>query len=173
VSKSKGLDKLDRLAAEEVIAAVMRIANLAADLAIAFIRDAKGLSTDLGQMQQPIGLPAAFLLELGAVLVLQRWERSGIKPYLSREMPSARDGMQSLGRRAMQGPSAFSDDCISNSINLIIAIAVYDLAWGGPEDLGAEAVVGDIDDNSLIGAVAELLWSHRHDDSPFDEAKAN
>ena len=55
------------------------------------------------------GLPAGFLLELGAICQLASWEEQGLRDYLPPELPTAQQAKADLRSRATTAPESLSD----------------------------------------------------------------
>jgi hypothetical protein len=140
-----------------VLAAVVRQAHRQAELTAAVLK-AWGLAEGKASP-----LPAGFLLELGAVLELGLWERQGVRPYLTADLPSYREAADELGARASKGPVEFE---VPGSVRLwpqVLRVWLEQFAWDGPEALGADLLVGQVDEDALVDVLAEFLWQHRHE----------
>jgi hypothetical protein len=121
--------------------------------------DATGLFPD-----RTIGLPAAFLLKLSAVLQLGMWERQGLREYLSADLPTFAEAAGQLGRRAGLGPAEFDKLDADPLHQRVLGVWIRNVAWEAQDLLGAEVVVGALDDESaLVNALAEFAWRHRHE----------
>jgi hypothetical protein len=143
-----------------LIEATMREADLMADLAIGFLR-AEGLAPDPSQGGAPVALPAAFYLELGAVLRIATWERAGIRDLLDPGLPSADSAYAGLLRRLVHEPESFGEGGRPTPLLDRVMLAAWRrLAWAGRPGLGADVALGPVDDSAL-DALAQFLYAHR------------
>ena len=139
------------------IRAVARHGERQADLTAAYL-EATGIFKS-----KPIYLPAAFLLELAAVLELGMWERQGVRSRLDVDLPTYREASQSLGERAMRGPSEFANTGTPPLSIAVMNVWLEHFAWDGPEFLGTDVVVDNLDEDTFIDLLAEFVWTHRQE----------
>jgi hypothetical protein len=97
----------------EVSDALIRAITRRADFVAALTARAIRIAFDVNQPQPPdariqqLPIPRGFLLELGATLVLELWERQGITAHLEAGLPTANDADADLARRFREDPSQF------------------------------------------------------------------
>ena len=108
-------------------------------------------------------LPASALLELGAVLELQFWESQDYRRHLDSDLPSSKKAMVAFARRCIERPSEFGAAQPELLSSAVLRVWLSSFSWDGPDILGAEAELGDADDDWLLDIVAEFVWTHRHD----------
>ena len=111
----------------------------------------------------PLNVPAAFLLELAAVLQLGEWERQNVLDHLDVKLPSYRQAADELAARTRLGPKEFQGPHATSLSMLVNTVWIERFAWDGPSMLQADIVFGDCDDDSLVERLAEFLWQHRVD----------
>jgi hypothetical protein len=141
--------------------AVRRQAEFQADLTAACL-DATGLFPCAAERRgNPVKLPAGFLLELAAALQLGFWELYGIRDRLTTELPSYNEAISDLAGRATSGPAQFNS--IGRLFKRVLETWMRECGWDARAILQADVVVGAVDDESLVDAVAQLIWVHRHD----------
>jgi len=146
------------------IAAILREAELHADLTAAFLR-ANGIRPFRGQAGASVtgDLPPQvtdFLLSIGAALRLRMWERSGVKSQIAAELPTAAELVVSACRRASgdsaDGPGGWK---ISQAV---LAAAMRGLLRRSLDDIGVDVVLPEIDPTLLLDQISELLWRNRN-----------
>ena len=113
--------------------------------------------------EKPASLPAAFLLELGAVLELGMWERQGVRPFLAVDLPTFHEAAAQLATRANQGPEAFEGPDAAPLSRRVLRVWMENFAWDGPQLLGCDVLVGTVDENQFAAVLAEFLLEHHHD----------
>jgi hypothetical protein len=152
----------ERRLAIAVIANALREADLMADLVIRFL-EAVGLAPPLARrMKQPAEFPREFLLELGFILRIHTWERSGIRHLVGPDLPRARQALEQLFVRHGIIPGPPGDPSAGDRLSLqVMRIALGRLAPAGREELDADIVVVEADDTRLLEALADFAWSHR------------
>lgn len=144
---------------DELIAAIQQHAMRQADLTAACLHavgDFRG---------KRLYFPAAFLLELAAVLELGVWEKLGLRCHLSSDLPTYRDASKHLAARSQKGPAEF-DGPNASPLSIRVAQAwIENFAWDAPDLLGTEIVLdeGDRDDDDFVDLLAEFVWTHRHE----------
>ncbi len=108
------------------------------------------------------GLPAGYLLELGATLMLGQWDLQGLRTFLPSELPAFADATRILKHRAASATREFSNVDSAHLSRQIGQIWLERFAWEAPNLLQADVVLGDVDADALIEAVAQLVWANRH-----------
>ena len=111
------------------------------------------------------GLPAEFLLELGALCQLTLWEGERLRDYLPPELPTAQQAKADFHYRATNAPDSFQSRPTGMLPTQIMQVWLERFAWAAPNLLQADIVLGDADEDALVDALAQFLWDHRHDDS--------
>jgi hypothetical protein len=110
-----------------------------------------------------LNVPAAFLLELAAVLQLGEWERQGLTAYLGIEVPTYRDAAMQLAARTKLGVSEFEGPNATSLSNFVGKVWIENFAWDGPAMLNADIVFDDSTGDILADQLAEFLWQHHED----------
>jgi hypothetical protein len=109
-----------------------------------------------GTPQQPLKLPARFLLHLAAALRLSAWETQGFCFHHFAGLPPAPQAICD----ALQ---AFADSD-ANPDQLCIAVMRLSLerfAWNGLRDWNADIALDDLRDDQALDVLAEFLWANR------------
>ena len=114
--------------------------------------------------RSPISLPREFSIELGAILRIAQWESDGLLDPTESELPGAADAYENLLQRCIQKPESFSTERVGSSLLLqVLKFSVGQLSWNASRELGADVVVGQVDDiETYLEAFAEFLWARRH-----------
>ncbi|HET6328726.1 MAG TPA: hypothetical protein VFG04_28845 [Planctomycetaceae bacterium] len=107
-------------------------------------------------------LPTGFLFELGAVIQLVMWESAGLAVHVEAGLPSADSAGKDLERRAKLGPSEFADVTRLELWQKVNLVWVQHFGWQGEESFGAEIALVLADDDLLVDALAEFLWTNRN-----------
>ena len=108
-------------------------------------------------------LPGALLLELGALLQIQMWERSGISSHLGEKLPSYRDAADEFVRRCRLGSADFFRPNATPLLQIVFRVFMEFFAWDGPEFLDADLVIDHQDEDEFTNLLAEFIWTHRHE----------
>jgi hypothetical protein len=101
-------------------------------------------------------LSAATLLKLGALVRLRRWELAGVTPHLRGPLPASDDVLRELLDPACEphlGGAALAQR--------VMTVRLTELAWD-PLDHRAAVVVGSVEPDDVMDALADLLWRFRH-----------
>ena len=142
---------------DAMVRAIVRNSEFQAELTAATI-DAMGIFKT-----KPVRLPAGFLLELAAVLQLGFWERQGLRTRLPADLPTYHEASQSLAERAAKGPAEFDDLQATPISHLVTRAFIENFAWEGPDHLGADVIIGQVDEEQFADVLAEFVWQHRHE----------
>ncbi|MCY2996059.1 MAG: hypothetical protein NTY19_50655 [Planctomycetota bacterium] len=142
---------------DEMVRAIIRNSEFQADLAAAVI-DAMGIFKT-----KPIRLPAGFLLEFAAVVQLGFWERQGVRQRLNADLLTYSDAAKSLAARAAKGPAEFADLEATPISHLVTRAFIENFAWEGPDHLGADVIIGQVDEEQFADVLAEFVWQHRRE----------
>jgi hypothetical protein len=144
---------------DELIAAIQRHAIRQADLTAACIHAIEGLQGKL------VSFPAAFLLELAAVLELGVWEKQGVSRRLVADLPTFAEAKKNLAARSLKGPAEFAGPDASPLSSRVARVWIDNFAWDAPDTLGTEIVLdeGDQDDDDFLDLLAEYVWTHRQE----------
>jgi hypothetical protein len=129
---------------------------------VALFLDALGLRpTGAGT---PLKLPAFFLVGLAAALRLLSWEQSGLHVHRDVGLPSADEALRELaGAVVAPGSAALKEQVARQLLQRVLGVFIERLAWNGRALLEADLELGEADEDALVDALADLLWSHRHD----------
>jgi hypothetical protein len=109
-----------------------------------------------GTPEKPLALPPSFLLRLGFALRLLDWEQKGY--YFHREVgvPEAQLAIREAFLRLND-----VDADPTKSSSAILNLSLERFAWSGPPELGADIALHGVQDDTLLEALADLLWTHR------------
>jgi hypothetical protein len=112
----------------------------------------------------PVRLPTFFLVGLGATLRLLAWEQRGLHAHRDAGLPSAREAISQVVR-AVTGPEPIleKEQAASQLALRVLAFFVESLAWNGRAILDADVELGEAEEEPLVDALAQFLWTHRHD----------
>jgi hypothetical protein len=141
------------VAPDALVQAVAQLAERHAGLTANWLRSA-GFSTG------PLRIPAAFLLELAAVLQLGEWERSGVLKHLDVNIPTYRQAADELAARTRLGPEEFQGPNALRISVLVNTIWIERFAWDGHSLLQADFVIATCDEDALVEQLAEFLWQN-------------
>jgi hypothetical protein len=107
-------------------------------------------------------MPAGFLLELGAVIVLGMWERCGITAHRDAGLPSSYEADADLVRRLQEDPRQF-DRVESALLNrLVLSYWLENFAWDAVETFGTDMMLNSTDEDAIVDAVARFLFENRN-----------
>ena len=110
--------------------------------------------------EKPLALPTNFLLRLGAALRLLEWEVQGFFFHRDAGMPEAQ---QTIGE-AFRLLTDLDDDPTTLCWG-VLRLAVEHFGWSGPAELGADVALDQVQEDVLLEALADFLWTHRPRDS--------
>jgi hypothetical protein len=149
----------DKIEQDEAVVAVI----------VAFMRDAERMAVVTAGFLEHIGpslqgdqssWPAAFLLELGAVLRIHQWEAAGIKDAIDATLPCAQAALADLARRLQTEPERF----IRGDAPLLLRVlSAWWLRCAHPNKqfLDVDLVLPYVERGRLLSCVAQLLWKLR------------
>jgi hypothetical protein len=148
----------------ELIESVTRDAESDAERVFEFL-DLIGLRpVGEGADRIPVKLPAYFLLRLAATLRLWSWEQKGLLVHQEAGLPSATDALRELGRSIALPGSLHEEKQTADQLSQgVLRVAIDRLAWSGRAYLDTDLAIGEPDEDTLVQAMADLLWAHRHD----------
>jgi hypothetical protein len=147
---------------EAVARAAMRDADLVGHFLVAL-----GLRPEAGR---PARLPAGLLLDLGAAMRLLAWEAAGLDPGRIAGLPTAHEAVLSAFRDATparpgEPPAGTSAPPPVGPPGSLAARALEafarHFAWAGHLELGADVALDAADEDALLEAVADFLWTNR------------
>jgi hypothetical protein len=101
-------------------------------------------------------------LALGAVLRLKKWEDQGIFIHFEAGLPDSTklwvDLLTLIFKNAVADIQVFAVGLSA----WVLELATTRLAWNGMRLIGADMVLGDLDEDSSVEAIAQFLWANRH-----------
>jgi hypothetical protein len=133
--------------------------------------DAEHVAVFLRSWLQSLGLghaasfPRGFLAELAAILRIALWQRGGLPADLENAFPPAAELLEQLIRGFIADPLSFVSTASGDRHGLrsqVESIWLARCAWTAPSELAADVWLGDIDEDLLVNALAEFLWTNRH-----------
>lgn len=101
-----------------------------------------------------------FVIQLGAALRLLFWEWNEIYIHRDAGLPDALDALRNVFRTAKDVEAATKSASLPFKV---FALLVERLSWTGPEDLDADFILGEVDEDALLNAMADFVWDHRRD----------
>lgn len=116
-----------------------------------------GICPDEGD-GQPLQLPAALLLEFGAVLQLALWEDDCFTAHLDAGLPSYADAFADLVAKTEQG--SWDNEVIpSDSLSFkVFRLSIDEFSWDAPSTLGVNVQLKADDEDEFVERLAEFLW---------------
>lgn len=156
----------DRVEQDEAVVAV----------SVAFIRDADRMADVTAAFLDQVGpsllddqssWPAAFLLELGAVLRIRQWEVAGIKNAIDPTLPSFQEALADLASRLQTEPERF----ICGDAPLLLRVLYsWWIHCAHPNEpvLDIDVVISRMDPGQLLSCVAGLIWKLRNTDTAIN-----
>jgi hypothetical protein len=104
----------------------------------------------------PLPLPERFLRYLAVALRLLNWEAQGFSFHREDGLPAA-DEVIDAAFRSLNDPKAEPTElCIR-----VMRLSVEKLAWHAPTELGADVSLGEAEEELLLEALADFLWTNR------------
>ena len=140
--------------------AVVRNSVLKAELVAGYL-------SALGAVCGKTSWPAGFLRELGAVVQLKLWEIEGVAEFLDEGLPTFAEAVADLTERIERDPHLFDDPSGSTLSRKVFLVWLKCFAWEAQPIFQTDVVVGEVDEDTLLDAVAQLLWAHRHNKSDY------
>jgi hypothetical protein len=110
-----------------------------------------------GSPENPMPMPAVFLLHLGAASRLLTWE---LQSFLDRTagLPEARQAIRDAFQSLHDPKADAADLCVK-----VLRHSLERFAWNGRRDLDADVALDDLTgDDAALDALAEFLWASRH-----------
>ena len=142
----------------ELVAAVRYFSRRSAEIAVASFRNLADVEgPDFAQVDIS-AVPFGLLLELGALGQLQFWQTSGLSTLLPEDTPSYDDAADDLCIRIAHDPQQFQRLESASLSKRVLQLWIDHFDWKAPLLLGADLVVGEIDEDLLIEIVSQLLW---------------
>ena len=139
---------------DALVRAVVELADRQAEMT------AKWLKAGSHHPNQPLNYPAAFLLELAALLQLGEWERQNVLEHLKVSLPSYRQAADELAARAKLGPEEFRGPQAIRLSLQVNSVWIERFVWDAPSLLQADIVFGDCNEDALVEQLADFLWQH-------------
>jgi hypothetical protein len=155
------------------------LADIPADLLQAVVRNAERDAHLVGRFltgmanrpgcewlaNRPLRLPAHLLLGLAAGLRLGFWEHQGFHVHRDAGLPPAREVLHEVFALAYdpEGPARM--------VPLVVRVnglARDSFAWAGRLELNADVVLGPVDDDATLEALADFLWNCRSREAARD-----
>jgi hypothetical protein len=116
-----------------------------------------------GVNTEPVPLPLALLLGLGAALRLLIWECNGTRGLLPVDLPDAREAIQDLMVAAVDRCQPERLDSLAYQLALLVLrVWVDHFAWYGPDMMSADLVLGSAEEDALADELARFLWANRY-----------
>jgi hypothetical protein len=125
-------------------------------------RDADRVGLFLGGLgltatpEKPLALPVHFLLGLGAALRLLAWEARGFFFHREAGLPEARQAVHAACLSLSDPNPDPTELCLH-----VMRLSVEKFAWNAPEELGADVSLGEAEEEMVLEALADFLWTHR------------
>jgi hypothetical protein len=112
---------------------------------------------------RPVRLPATFLLNLAAAVRMRDWELGGLHVHLSAGLPDAEHAI--IDAFGLLAPKSGAEPRHSVELSRkVVALFADRFAWLGRRDWDAAFALDALDEESAVDALAELLWSRRHEE---------
>jgi hypothetical protein len=149
--------ELERQYPAELIGFAAAGAAEEAEWVIAFLTSA-GLAPAPGETR---GFPAGILLDLGGMVRVRAWEAAGIDAHRANLMSAD----EALGHiidvlvQAAANPAALA--CAGRLGRAVFDLRMSRFAWAGPTEFQADVELDAPDEEALINALADFLWSSR------------
>ena len=97
-----------------------------------------------------------FFCSLAAALRLRRWEAEGFFFHREVGLPEADQAV----REALVSPNAVAADPTEFRL-AVLCLTLERFAWSGPRELGVDVAVKEANEDALLEALAEFLWTDR------------
>jgi hypothetical protein len=148
--------------AECAVMAVLQQADKAAHLTATVLDLIRLRSQSVGD-SFPASFPEGFLLEFAAVAQLGAWENQGLEHHIDCGLPSFSEAASDLCRRAERNRASLEGRESAILHRRVLEFWLDQIAWQGPNELGAEFAIAHADEEAFLDAAAEFLWTRRHD----------
>jgi hypothetical protein len=106
--------------------------------------------------------PPGFLFGLALAMRVLVWEKRGILEYLKVKLPSSQEILFDVFRSVVNEEAA---DRIRALYPQVLAVFLRHLAWSADPQFGPNVILGEIDEERFVDAVAKLLWVMRNSQS--------
>lgn len=151
------LSRTDTAIAHEVLAAIIRQAELAAHLVHQFLTSLGVAATP----ERPTYLPRWLLMDLGSALQISVWERAGVTRHLPEALPPADTLLADL-LQAAADPAAPAEREPDLALSTrVMAVHLKYFAYPQRSPLTAAVVLTRPDPDVLVEALAQFLWQTR------------
>jgi hypothetical protein len=105
---------------------------------------------------RPRLMPPNFLLHLGAALRLLVWEVQGFFFHRAAGLPEARQAIRDAVL-SLNNPNADSTELCQT----VFRLSIERFAWSGPPELGVDVTLDEAQEDMLLNALADFLWTNR------------
>lgn len=136
----------------ELIDAVRGEAEASADRVAAFLYAAGW------RPGQPLRCTRAGLLALDAALRLLDWEARGVSAHRAAGLPDAESALNAAVESFLGRTDA---DSARRTGIAVLAVFAERMAWGAGRELAAQMELGEVDEDALVDALADLIWQTR------------
>jgi hypothetical protein len=148
---------------DALVQATAREAELDADRVGSFLAHLGLRPSRAGVEVVPLRLPHGLLLGLGAALRLSAWESNGARAHLPVDLPVSGAVIRDLFDAAADPSQAKRLEAHADELILrVFRTWVEYFAWGGRQEMDADLVLGEAEEETLADALADLLWNSRH-----------
>ena len=146
----------------EVIEFITRNAEFMADLTISYLKHLGMLASPKKKKAEQLALPPGFLLELGAILQIEFWERVGLGELIDTGLPKSRSSLDDLfARYRLPLPRSKPNSDIPDLALSVFRTSLTRFAWRGREELNVDVLLDDSANNIALNTLADFLWKHR------------
>ncbi|MGD0463885.1 MAG: hypothetical protein ABSB74_15470 [Tepidisphaeraceae bacterium] len=117
---------------------------------------------DVSGIPRGTPMPSSFLLGLAAALRVNTWEDQGIFSHCEAGLPDARHLLVDLFRRVFE---CGVDELKVFGYGLcywVLELATSRLAWSGASVIGADIIIGEVDEDMFVETLAQFVWANRH-----------
>jgi len=120
---------------------------------------AAGLTPPPGETR---GFPPGILLDLGAVVRLRRWEAAGYPVHVEAGLPTARAALHHVIAMLFEAAAGRATLKTAGVLGrAVFDVAATRFAWAARPELGADIALDGGDEDVLVEALAQYLWTHR------------
>jgi len=142
-----------------MIEAILRMAEEDAELVANWL-SAMGISTPSTNKTQNY-FPPTLLLGIGRAMRLLVWERQGIRLHIDAGLPESKVVLQQVLNCVYADDIDQLNGLVDKLSGPILELAISQLAWSGPEQLGGDVIVQRPEEDEFLDAIAELLWKYQ------------